>query len=110
VGGGGVTVPNYYTFLPNYKIYKASDVQCAPNKLRPLNIVTAFSTEYAAPWNISVCLAYLLLMLTIFHHPETKTLCSESSLQKKDACNLSNQFFSFFTRKLALQGVFVLVE
>jgi hypothetical protein len=48
-----------------------------------------------------------VLMLTIFHHPETKTLClAVFFARKKDACNLSKHFF-FLHKKACLTKSFV---
>jgi hypothetical protein len=50
----------------------------------------------------------LVLMLTIFHHPGTKTFCLASFLErKKDAC-CEGKHNLFLARKLAEQKFFVL--
>ncbi len=78
-------------------------LQCAPHKLRPLNIIIASSTEIAAPWDFS-CVRSLPLcwcwqFSTIL---KTKNFCLASFLARKKRCWQPEQA-SFFLRKKALQ-------
>ncbi len=86
------------------------DLQCAPQKLSPLNIKVATFTDIAASWNFScVCGLPLCWCWRFFTILRQKRFVLRAFLQEKmRLAILQASFFFVSARKLAKQNVFAL--